>query len=109
MIVAKDNAQGRAHPVLVSEEDHTAEDVMSPKSNEGRLVCLEDDEITDPLHFVFVANDDVQGCAHPVLISSILSLNQGAKEESRHTADVNSSLNPVEAASDVGDRKDVGS
>ena len=51
----------------------------------------------------------MQGRAHPVLVSSILSLNQGAKEELRHTVDVNVSLDPGEAASDVGDRKDVGS
>ena len=31
-------------PVLVSEEDRTAEDGISPKSNEDPLACLEDDE-----------------------------------------------------------------
>ena len=100
---------GRAHPVLVSEEDRTAEDGMSPKSNEDPLACLEDDEAAVPLHFVFVTEDDTQGRAHPVLVSSILSLSQGTEEGSRHTADVNVALGPVEAASDVGGRKDVGS
>ena len=73
VFVAKDDAQGRAHPVLVSEEDRTAEDGMSPKSNEDPLACLEDDKAAVPLHFVFVAEDDTQGRAHPVLVSSILS------------------------------------
>ena len=107
MFVAKDDAQGRAHPVLVSKEDCTAEDGMSPKPNEDPLACLEDDEAAVPLHFVFVAEDDTQGRAHPVLVSSILSLSQGTEEGSRHTADVSGSLDPVEAASDVGGRKDV--
>ena len=107
VFVVKDDAQGRAHPVLVSEEDCTAEDGMSPKPNEDPLACLEDDEAAVPLHFVFVAEDDPQGRAHPVLVSSILSLSQGTEEGSRHTADVSGSLDPVEAVSDVGGRKDV--
>ena len=105
VFVAKDDAQGRAHPVLVSEEDCTAEDGTSPKPNEDPLACLEDHEAAVPLHFVFVAEDDTQGRAHPVLVSSILSLSQGTEEGSRHTEDVRGSLDPVEVASDVGNQK----
>ena len=62
--------------MVKGEENHAPEDTTILKSPDDPLECLDDNEPSDPLHFVFHAKDGTQGRAHPVFVSPILPSSQ---------------------------------